>query len=632
MAEPDKQIGTLLEIDLTGQEIKQRIIKPELRRSFLGGISLNAKILFDELPVGTDPLGPDNILVFGVGTLVGTPFPTAARTEASAKSPITGLFGTSNSGMFFGTQLKGAGYDGLIIKGRASKPTYIVIEDDKIALEDAAALWGKDAWGSLDILKKRHFGSEIALIGPAGENLVKFACIENGHYDAWARTGLGAVMGSKNLKAVVVRGTRGIVPHDVESLLQVTIKARKMIQSSPFYKPFKAYGSMNAALPYGKFKALNAHNFTRGALPDWKDNFDRAKVEELIRGNIACQSCIIACAHWVEINEGKYKGLRMKDMEVTPVTSFGSGCGLGLEATVKAAELGQRYGMDMVSTAGAVGMAIDMFSRGIISTEDTGYNLAFGDDESIFHLMDDIAHRRGLGDILAEGTRQAAARFNGGDNCAMQIKGLEMPMIDPRGRWSTWTLGMLTNIRGGDHLRCRNTVENLRFNENKYDYQKERYGFDQRMYDNLDMPENLKQQAIDLETDTVDIAVMSKWSEDLINLFNSVGVCIRPPVMNNIGPTIIAEAITAVNGLKISAEEVMQSAERSWNLMKLFNLREGEKPEDSKFPRRFYTEAINEKILDETKIQEVLQKYYQSRGWDETGRPTEEKLKELGIE
>ncbi|HEX3011691.1 MAG TPA: aldehyde ferredoxin oxidoreductase C-terminal domain-containing protein, partial [Syntrophomonadaceae bacterium] len=381
-----------------------------------------------------------------------------------------------------------------------------------------------------------------------------------------------------------------------------------------------------------KFKALNAHNFTRGALPDWKDNFDKSKVEQHIRGNIACQSCIIACAHWVEINEGKYKGLRMKDMEVTPVTSFGSGCGLSLEATVKAAELGQRYGMDMVSTAGVIGMAIDMFNRDIISTADVGYNLAFGDDDSIFQLMDDIANRRGLGDILAEGTRKAAARFNGGDSCAIQIKGLEIPMIDPRGRWSTWTLGMLTNIRGGDHLRCRSTVENLRFNENKHDYQKERYGFDQHMYDNLDMPENLKQQAIDLETDTVDIAVMSKWSEDLINLFNSAGVCIRPPVMNNIGPAIIAEAITAVTGLKVSAEDVMHSAECSWNLMKLFNIHEGEKPEDSKFPRRFYTEAINDKILDEVKIQEVLQKYYQSRGWDENGRPTAEKLRELGME
>jgi aldehyde:ferredoxin oxidoreductase len=190
---------------------------------------------------------------------------------------------------------------------------------------------------------------------------------------------------------------------------------------------------------------------------------------------------------------------------------------------------------------------------------------------------------------------------------------------------------MLTNIRGGDHLRCRSTVENLRYNENKFDYLKERYGFDQRMYDNLDMPENLKKQAIDLETDTVDIAIMSKWSEDLINLFNSVGVCIRPPVMNNIGPAIVADAITAVTGLKITAEELMLSAERSWNLMKLFNIREGEKPEDSKFPHRFYTETINGKILNEIKIQQVLEHYYQARGWNETGQPTDDKLKELGI-
>ncbi|MGI5920136.1 MAG: aldehyde ferredoxin oxidoreductase family protein [Syntrophomonadaceae bacterium] len=627
-----KSNGMLLEVNLSDSKTVCRDMSTEFRLSYLGGISLNAKILYDQLPPGIDPLGPDNILVFGAGTLVGSPFPTSARTEASAKSPLTGLFGTSNSGMFFGTQLKGAGYEGLIIRGKANQPSYILIENTEVTIRSAADLWGKDCWDTLSTLKKRHPGSEAAVIGPAGENLVRFASIENGYFDAWARTGLGAVMGSKNLKAIVVRGTQGITPHNTEALIQATIKGRKLIQASPFYKPFKSYGSMNAAMPYGKFKALNAHNFTRGALPDWKDNFDRSRVEKLIRGNIACQSCIIACAHWVEIEEGKYKGLRMKDMEVTPVTSFGSGCGLGLNATVKAAELGQRYGMDMVSAAGVIGMATEMFNQGLLSVDDIGYELAFGNDESIFHLMDDIAHRRGLGDILAEGTRKAAAQLKGGETCAIHIKGLELPMIDPRGRWSTWVLGMLTNVRGGDHLRCRSTVENLRYNENKHDYQKERYGFDQRMYDNLDMPDDIKKQAIDLETDTVDIAVMSKWSEDLINLFNTLGVCIRPPVMNNIGPTILAEAVTALTGLKVDAAMLMQAAERSWNLMKLYNLREGEKPEESKFPLRFYNQPLEGRALDETKVQAVLQKYYQARGWDTSGRPTEEKLKELGIE
>lgn len=623
--------GRIAEVDLTAKTIRDRQLTPELCRDYLGGIGFNARILFDELPVGVDALGAENLLVFGVGTLVGSLFPTAARTEVSAKSPLTGLFGTSNSGMFFGIRLKSAGFDGLVIRGKAYKPVYILIEDGDVQLREAADLWGKDAWETLDILKKRHQECEVALIGPGGENQVRFASIENGYYDAWARTGMGAVMGSKNLKAIVVRATLGVTPYDAEALARVAETARRRIQSSPFFVPFKSYGSMNAAIPYGNFGALAAHNFTQGCLPNWKQDFARSRVEKLVRRNVACQSCIIACAHWVVVEEGKYRGLRMKDMEVTPVVSFGSQCGLGLEATVKAAELGQRYGMDMVSTAGVIGMAIELYNRGLITKEDVGYELAFGDDESIFHLMDDIAHRRGLGNVMAEGTRLAAQYFEGGEASAIHVKGLEIPMIDPRGRWSTWSLGLLTNVRGGDHLRCRNPVENLRYNENKHGFMKERFGFDRRVYENLDMPAVLKEQAFDFETDTVDIAVMSRWAEDLINLFNSVGICIRPPVLHGIGPTLVAEACTAFTGIEVSVEEVIRAAERSWNLMKLFNLREGEKPEDSTFPARFYREEIRGKVLEEVKICKVLQKYYEVRGWDSSGRPKGDKLRELGI-
>ncbi len=624
--------GLILEVDLNNQAFHRTELTPEFCHDYLGGIGFNARIIYDAVPAGIDALSPENVLVFGVGTMVGSTFPTASRTEVSAKSPMTGLFGTSNSGMFFGTQLKNAGFDALVVKGRTDKPVYLLIENGEVSIHDAGRLWGKDSWETLDILRKQYPGCEAALIGPAGENLVRFACIENGYYDAWARTGLGAVMGSKNLKAVVVRGSLGITPDNVEKLIAVSWKARQLIESSPFFAPFKSYGSMNAAMPYGNFKALNAHNFSQGCLPDWKENFARPKVEEYTFGHVACQSCIIACAHWVEIKEGKYKGLRMKDMEVTPTTSFGSGCGMSLEASVKAAEMSQRYGMDMVSAGGVMGMAIELFNRGIITTDDVGYELAFGDDDAILHLMEDIAHRRGIGQVLAEGALRAARQYEDGEASAMHVKGLEIPMIDPRGRTSTWSFGILTNIRGGDHLRCRNPIENLRYNENKHEFQKERFGFDQKMYDALDMPDSIKSQAIDLENDTTDIAIMSRWAEDLINLFNSLGVCIRPPVEHRIGPTILAEAYTAFTGIKITADELMQSSERCWNLIKLFNLRAGEKPEDSKFPRRFYEQEMGGKKLDETQLQEVLRQYYVARGWDPTtGQPSEDKLSELRL-
>lgn len=625
--------GQILEVDLSEQHLGVRDLPDDMCRGYLGGIGFNARIVYDQVPAGTDPLGPDNVLVFGVGAMVGSPFPTASRTEVSAKSPMTGLFGTANSGMFFGIQLKNAGFDALVIKGQSPTPVYLLIEDGSVNILGAAEIWGQDSWAALDILKKKYPGAEAALIGPAGENKVRFACIENSYYDAWARTGLGAVMGAKKLKAIVVRGRQGLSPHRTDSFIEIAWKARQLIESSPFFQPFKSYGSMNAAMPYGSFKALNAHNFNRGCLSDWKENFARNKVEELTKGHIACQSCIIACAHWVEIREGPFQGLKMKDMEVTPTVSFGSGCGMSLEGCVKAAEMGQRYGMDMVSAASVMAMAAEMFTRGITTAEELGYELNFGDDVAMLRLMDDIAHRRGMGDILAEGVKLAGQKIAGGEEYAMHIKGLEMPMIDPRGRFSTWSLGMLTNVRGGDHLRCRNPIENLRYNENKFAYQKERFGFNQKMYEDLDMPDKLKKKAIDLEADTTDIAIMSRWAEDLINLFNALGVCIRPPVEHKIGPTILAEAFTAWTGMEMTAEELMRAAERIWNVMKLFNLREGEKTEDSRFPGRFYQEDGGAVKLDEQQITRVLRNYYQARGWDpDSGRPSPEKIKELGLD
>ncbi|ABO50355.1 Aldehyde ferredoxin oxidoreductase [Desulforamulus reducens MI-1] len=623
----------MLEIDLSSGNIKTRKVTSDFAKSYIGGIGFNAKILYDELPPGIDPFSEENILAFGVGTLVGSPFPTSARTEASAKSPLTNRFGTSNSGAFFGMQLKCAGFDALIIKGKAKKPVYVLIDNDRVDIYDATPLWGKETWDAIDSLKSQHQGVEIAIIGPAGEDLVRFANIENGYYNGWGRTGLGAVMGSKQLKAIAVRGTKGILTNNPKALLATTLEAQNLIKSASSYGAFCHYGSMLATIPYGNFKALSAHNFSKGTLPNWNERFGRQVVDEYSSRHIGCQSCIIACAHWVEIKEGKYKGTELKDMEISPTVAFGGNVGLSLEATVVASKLCRQNGLDMLSTGGVIAFAIELFQKGIITREDLGYDLSFGDDEAAFRLLNDIVKRNGVGNILAEGTKRAASQLKGSEQCAIHIKGLEVPMIDPRNRWSTWTLGLLTNIRGGDHLRCRNPVENLRFNENKHDYIKERFGHKGPMYDQLDMPEDLKKDIIDLDGDLVDIAKMSKWAEDLINLYNAIGICIRPPVLEKIGPTILSEAYTVHTGIKITPEDLIKSAERSWNLIKLFNIREGEDIKETKFPRRFFDEELYGKVLDEEKVQRVLEKYFVARGWEpSTGKPTKEKLRELGLE
>ncbi len=624
--------GKILEIDLSHRSISLKDIEAEMLKQYLGGIGFNARILYDQIPAGADPLGEDNVLAFAAGTLVGTPFPTASRTEASAKSPLSGQFGTSNSGAFFGLQMKTAGYDVILVKGQSSDPVYIAVEDDKIQILDAAFLWGRECWETVDILEQKHYGAEIALIGPAGENLVRFASIENGRYDGWGRSGLGAVMGSKKLKAITIKGSRGRKVHNHTDLLDASRKGQQLIKSASSYMAFTEYGTLNASITYGKNKAISAHNFTLGTLPNWKEIGGRQIVDKYGSRHVACQSCIIACGHWAEIKEGKYAGVKVKDLEITPVMSFGATVGLGTEAIIKASELCQRYGVDMVSAGGVLGFAIELFQKGILSQEEVGYELDFGDDEAAFKLLEQIVNRKGIGDLLAEGTKRAAEQIEQGERYAIHIKGMEIPMIDPRGRWSTWTLGMLTNIRGGDHLRCRNPVENLRYNDRDEDYMKERFGFKQSMYDRLDMPEEQKSKAINLENDTVDIPEMSKWAEDLINLFNSVGICIRPPVMEKVGPGIIAEAVRAYIGLDITPAELAQSSERAWNLIKLFNLREGEEADASKFPRRFYEEEIDGEKLDESKIQAVLERYYQVRGWDsQSGRPEAQTLRRLNL-
>jgi len=628
--------GKILIVDLNHNKFSQQPLDENLQTMYLGGAGFNARILYDNITPGTNPLGPENVLVFSAGTFCGTNIPTACRTEASALSPATGLFGTANSGNYWGSELKFAGFDSIIIQGKAQRPVYIAIENGNVEIFPAQDLWGMDAWETVRTIRRRHRDSQIqvACIGRAGEKLVRFASIENGPYDAWARTGLGAVMGSKNLKAIAVRGTGEIKPARKKSFLKTVNKTRRAIYSSPFFKPFSKYGTMLATLPYHEHRSLPGRNYQTGTVEGWEKTRSRKQLPQYTKRGVACMACPIACAHWVEINEGPYAGLQIKDMEVTPVIGFGAGCDINnLPAVAKLTEICQRQGLDMVSTAASVAFAMELYQRGLLRESDLGCKLEWGDEKATFKLIENIAHRRGIGDILAEGTKGAAQRIVGSKDYSIHVKGLESFLIDPRARWSTWTLGYITNIRGGDHLRTRNPVENLRFNENPRPYRTEKFSLPGEMLENLDMPRTLKAKIFDPETKDVDIAEMSKWSEDLISVYNSAGLCIRPPVLHTVGPTLVADMYSGLTGRDIAPEEIIQAGERTWNLQKLFNIRHGEKPEDSRFPKRFYNEPSSTgQTLNEEKVKEVLQAYYKARGWDrQTGHPLPQKLKELNL-
>ena len=632
--------GKIIDINLTKQEMKIKELDTKEAKEYLGGSGYTAKIIYEEVPKGADPLGPENILCFAVGVLAGTNIPTACRVEASAKSPATGLFGTANSGNFWGSELKFAGYDGIIIRGKAENPVYININNDRIEILDATEMTDKDAWEKIEIIREKYNDKEIqiATIGQAGENLCRFASIENGPYDAWGRTGLGAVMGSKNLKAISVRGSKGIKVFNKKEFIKETDKVREQLYNSPFYGPFSKFGTMLATVPYQKFGALPGRNFQTGVIEDWTDTRSRKVVHKYSNRGVACISCPIACAHWVEVKEGEYKGLKIKDMEVSPVIGFGAGCDIkDMAAIAKITEFCQRYGIDLLSAGSVVAFAMELYQREIITEKDLGFKLQWGDEKATFRLLEMIATREGFGDYLADGVKIASERIQNSEYYAMHIKGLEIPMADARGRWSTWTFGNITNIRGGDHLRSRNPVENLKYNDNPKKYETEKFDLGEKVFNELDMFEEVKKEVFEENTKDVRIAKMTKWSEDLISVYNSVGLCIRPPVLQSIGPTSIAKLYTTLTGIEITPQEIMAAGEKAWNLKKLFNIREGEKPEDSKYPRRFYKEKLSQKgkekdSLEDEKVMETLEEYYLMRGWDRTtGIPTAEKLETLNI-
>lgn len=633
--------GKILVVDLTSENIETIPIEEELARKYLGGVGINTKLLFKHMRKGIDPLGPDNVLLFGTGPLVGTFMPTASKTDVSAKSPITGLFGAASSGYQFGSEMKYAGYDHILIKGTSKHPVYLAIQNGSVELRDAAHLWGKDVWEAIDALEA-EWGSEdirVAAIGPSGENLVRFSAIQNGKYDAWARTGMGAVMGSKRLKAIVVRGKGGIRVAKKKQFRELAHELRQEIINSPFFNAVSTYGSMAATGPYGKFGALPGKNFQTGVIEDWFQTRGYKVIERFSDQMMACPACPVGCAHWAVVKEGPYAGLELKGIEVTMIFEIGAKLFVhDMDGVLRCVETFHRYGIDTVSGCGTIAMLMELYQRRLIDKEKIGFPVEWGDVEAICKLIKMIAEREGIGDILAEGAKRANIALTGNDDYAITVKGLEIPTFDPRSRWSVWTFGFLTSTRGGDHLRTRNPVENLRFPSLPNDYRKEPFEFPKKFYEKMDMPENLKKKIFDPDLKTTDIILMLKWSEDLMTVFNSIGICIRPPSLQALGPTSIAKMFQTGVGWDMDAAEVMKAGERIWNLQRIYNLREGETRKDAIFHKRFLKEKLPEgpaegMVIDKKKVDRMLDDYYAARGWDrKEGIPTKKKIKELGLE
>ncbi len=611
-------MAKLVKIDLTTKKVSIEDAT-NLERDYLGGLGVNTKLLTDLTPQGVDPLGPENILSFGAGTFVGTLFPTAARTELTGKSPLSKRFGSTNSGGHWGATLKFAGYSYVVLTGKSPAPVFITIDNEQIRIEDASQLWGASTSFTVDwIRREKGKDFQVAGIGPAGEKLVCFASVMNNCHGSWGRTGMGAVMGSKNLKAIAVRGTGQVRVADRRGFAGIMREAFKKVISHDSFGYTNRYGSMVVADPYNKIGALPGHNFTRGYFDDWVATRGRGFFEnEYKEKDLACFSCPVACTHWTKVKGGRYQGYEYKGLEVSFVLEFGAKLGIrDIAEILKCAEVCNLYGMDVVSASGVVAFAIEANQNGLLGKSSPEVPLAWGDFPGVVRLLESIGQRTGIGDLLAEGIRTASSHIPGSAKYAMHIKGVEMPVRDPRGKWDVWTLGYLTNTRCGDHLRTRSPADNLLGKVRNYF--EEEISVPIETINELDMPGCLKEEIFGDPPSRVDIPKMAVYAEDLITILNSTGLCIRPPIHRGLGPSFLARALAALTGTPYTEQGLMKAASDIWRLQHQFNLREGETRADYVFPDRFYEEALPLKSgskppLPREIIAAVLQSYFKAR-------------------
>lgn len=649
--------GKILNIDLSNREVSEQDLSRETTKKFIGGTGIGSKILYDEVGPQVDPLGPDNIIIFATGPLTGTTAPTSGRVEVTTKSPLTGIMGSSNTGGLWGPALKWAGYDILIVRKVSKEPVSIWIDDENVEIRRAEHLWGKDTWETSDVLKKelgeRHENEiSVMAIGPAGENLVRFSCPTNEYFHVAARCGVGAVMGSKKLKAIAIRGTKKVAianPRDFKDAMKEAVQRIKGCIPIP-WTVYQKSGPMATPRQWYEHGCLPGKNSQVGILPGWLENVTLEVAKKYVTKSCgSCFACPVRCFNMVEVKDGKYAGLKISTGTMNhPIAQFGGRLAIPhLPFIWKCKELCHKYGMDIGSAAGVMAFAMELYQRGIITEADTeGVKLEWGSEDAVLEMLEKIAYREGFGDILAEGAALAAKRIGkDSEKYALTIKGLEIIGDDPRASGRLWHSGVLDSPRGGDNIRNTHTLVRRRPTSDEL----KKLGLSEEEYikvyvDYLDIFEDVKRQAFGvpprLDDSAFDkgTAVISKWLGDLCSVMNSLIVCILPTtILNALGPTYYARLLSACTGAEITPAELMKTGERIYNLQRMYLVRNGLNRKDDNFPSRFYDEAIqggprDGARLSRQEVNEYLNEYYRLRGWDErTGIPKPEKLHDLEL-
>lgn len=614
----------ILRVNLSDSKIMVQDLPEELAKEYIGGRGFAAKILWDELDPGIDPLGPENKLIFSVGPLNGTTYPISSRFQVSGKSPLTGLLGRGNSGGSFAPVLKLSGFDAIVFEGKAKEPVYLWVHEGEAELVDATDIWGKGTYETEELIREEvdEERAKVVSIGPAGENVVKFSCLIHEERAA-ARTGLGAVMGSKNLKALVCYGgERKFDLSDEEKFSEEANNARRKLLNTPYTKDWIEYGTRILVDLMSEIGRFPTKNFQTGMFHE-VDEISVDRQHELYKtGNVACSNCPYACKDYMSFKTEKFGGKKFEGLlpEYETFSSLGSRL---MNSDLESIIIGNRrcddLGIDTISTGGVIGYIMELQDRGIISPDDIeGVNFEWGDEDLILDLIEKIAHRKGVGNVLAEGISSLMERF--GDEAkefAMQVKGMDIPAQDGRAHKSMG-LSHVTSTRGADHLTSFEVLTEA----GAVDAVERRYG-------KSFMPEGGDR------LDPKYKGFMVKESEDYCSIIDSLVLCkngtIWPP---GIYFDDLSRIMMYATGHAFAETDLKRSGERILNLERVFNIREGLTGDDDKLPRRFTEEGAPEGPCEGevVELEEMLGEYREMREWDENGLPSRGKLEELGLE
>jgi len=610
--------GRVLRIDLASNQVKVQHTDKRLITEFLGGRGFNSKRLYDEVPKDADPLSPQNKLIFATGPLVGTAFPLGARFNVTAKSPLTRILGDSNAGGHFAAEMKFAGYDQLVIEGKSPKPVYIFIEDQEIQMKKAEHLAGKDVYETTETIKKDSGDRtvQVATVGPAAENSVLYAGVFANLVRAAARTGIGTVMASKNLKAVAVKGTGSIRIADPGKFWKIVEEIEEETYVHPQYWPRRTMGTTRILMLADKLGILPTRHFTSATF----ERASKVSGERLAREynvkNRACFSCIVPCSRVYVIREGEYAGLYGEGPEYEALSSFTARVGNSdLNLALKAVDLANRLGLDAITTAECIAWSMELYEKGELTIKETdNLELKWGNGEAILALIQKIAYREGFGDLLADGVRRAAEKLGRGKEIAFHVKGLEIIQADPRGL-KGYGLGYAVASRGADHLRSEPFVELSDDPEKGV----EMFG----------VPEATLRLAHKGKGKLV------RYFENWCAIIDSLEVCKNLAGNMELLPfDRAAEAAEAVTGFHFTEDAIFEIGERIVNLERAYLVREGIRRRDDYLPSRFLKEPLpNGRSKGEIfEIEPMLDEYYAEREWNlRTGIPKAEKLRKIGL-